>query len=158
MPGVLYPPVSAMTDSGETGYSLGSRPQCTLNMFSFFSLYLLEFSETSFANLNCGFQKDCKITVLNLKNKIFIFNLKVKLEGKLKAVIFQTEKENPHVTPSQNTGLAAPPSSASSPPPAARHRKACPGLAGAGEAGTPAPPSPGCMGRLLHLLPKFKWH
>ena len=124
----------------------------------FFSLYLLEFSETSFANLNCGFQKDCKITVLNLKNKIFIFNLKVKLEGKLKAVIFQTEKENPHVTPSQNTGLAAPPSSASSPPPAARHCKACPGLAGAGEAGTPAPPSPGCMDRLLHLLPKFKWH
>ena len=31
---------------------------------------------------------DCKITVLNFKNKIFIFNLKVKLEGRLKAVIF----------------------------------------------------------------------
>ena len=123
----------------------------------FFSLYLLEFSETSFENLNCGFQKDCKITVLNLKNKI-IFNLKVKLEGRLKAVIFQTEKENPHVTPSQNTGHAALRSSASSPPPAARHHKACPALAGVAEAGTPAPPSPGCMGRLLHLLPKFKLH
>ncbi|CAI9155785.1 unnamed protein product [Rangifer tarandus platyrhynchus] len=61
-----------------------------------------KFSDTSFENLNCGFQKDCKITVLNLKNKIFIFNLKVKLEGRLKAVIFQTEKENPHVTPSHN--------------------------------------------------------
>lgn len=101
---VLYPPISAMTDSGETGYSLGSHPQCTLNTvsFFFFLLYLLQFSETSFENLNCGFQKDCKITVLNLKNKIFIFNLKVKLEGRLKAVIFQTEKENPQVTPSHN--------------------------------------------------------
>nr|XP_020765078.1 uncharacterized protein LOC110147751 isoform X2 [Odocoileus virginianus texanus] len=61
-----------------------------------------QFSETSFENLNCGFQKDCKITVLNLKNKIFIFNLKVILEGRLKSVIFQTEKQNPHVTPSHN--------------------------------------------------------
>ena len=42
----------------------------------------------SFSNLNCCFQKDCKIIVLNFKNKIFIFNLKVKLEGRLKAVIF----------------------------------------------------------------------
>ena len=41
----------------------------------------------SFENLSCCFQKDCKITVLNFKNKIFIFNLKVKLERRVKAVI-----------------------------------------------------------------------
>ena len=33
---------------GETEYSLGSRPQFTLNTFSFFWLYLLEFSEMCF--------------------------------------------------------------------------------------------------------------
>ena len=53
-----------------------------------FWLYLLEFSEMCFLNLNCCFQKDRKVTVLNFKNKIFSFNLKVKLEGRLKAVIF----------------------------------------------------------------------
>ena len=42
----------------------------------------------SFENLNSCFQKDCKITVLNFKKKIFIFNLKVKLERRVKAVIF----------------------------------------------------------------------
>ena len=146
-----------MTDSGETGYSLGSRPQCTLNMFSFFHFIYWSSLRRLLKTSTVAFKKTVKITVLNLKNKI-IFNLKVKLEGRLKAVIFQTEKENPHVTPSQNTGHAALRSSASSPPPAARHHKACPGLAGVAEAGTPAPPSPGCMGRLLHLLPKFKWH
>jgi len=39
--------------------------------------------------------------VLNFKNKIFIFHLKVKLEGKLKAVIFSNWKRKPtcdHVT------------------------------------------------------------
>lgn len=55
---------------------LGVPPSVHPDHILFFSLYLLELSETSFENLNCGFQKDCKITVLNLKNKIFIFNLK----------------------------------------------------------------------------------
>ena len=39
--------------------------------------------------------------MLNFKNKIFIFNLKVKLEGRLKAVIFFKLKNKPtcdHVT------------------------------------------------------------
>ena len=65
---------------------LGSRPQFTLNTFCFW-LYLVEFSEMRFLNLNCCFQKDHKVTVLNFKNKIFSFNLQVKLEGRLKAVI-----------------------------------------------------------------------
>ena len=55
----------------------------------------------SFENLNCCFQKDCKITVLNFKNKIFIFNLKVKLERRVKAVIFSHWKRKPardHIT------------------------------------------------------------
>ena len=65
---------------------LGSRPQFTLNTFCFW-LYLVEFSEMCFLNLNCCFQKDHKVTVLNFKNKIFSFNLQVKLEGRLKAVI-----------------------------------------------------------------------
>ena len=47
----------------------------------------------SFENLYCCFQKDCKITVLNFKNKIFIFNLKVKLETRVKAVIFSLKKK-----------------------------------------------------------------
>ena len=71
---------------GETECSLGSRPQFTLNTFCFW-LYLVEFSEMCFLNLNCCFQKDHKVTVLNFKNKIFSFNLQVKLEGRLKAVI-----------------------------------------------------------------------
>ena len=85
--GVLYPPISAIIHSGETECSLGSRPQFTLNTFCFW-LYLVEFSEMCFLNLNCCFQKDHKVTVLNFKNKIFSFNFKVKLEGGLKAVIF----------------------------------------------------------------------
>ena len=55
----------------------------------------------SFENLNCCFQKDCKIPVLNFKNKIFIFHLKVKLERRVKAVIFSNWKRKPardHVT------------------------------------------------------------
>ena len=84
----LYPPISAVTDSGRDRVQFGVPPAVHPEHILFFSLYLLEFSEMSFENLNCCFQKDCKITVLNFKNKIFIFNLKVKLERRVKAVIF----------------------------------------------------------------------
>ena len=86
--GALYPPISAVTDSGRDRVQFGVPPAVHPEHILFFSLYLLEFSEMSFENLNCCFQKDCKITVLNFKNKIFIFNLKVKLERRVKAVIF----------------------------------------------------------------------
>ena len=86
--GALYPPISAVTDSGRDRVQFGVVPAVHPEHILFFSLYLLEFSEMSFENLNCCFQKDCKITVLNFKNKIFIFNLKVKLERRVKAVIF----------------------------------------------------------------------
>ena len=88
MLGALYPPISAVTDSGRDRVQFGVPPAVHPEHVLFFSLYLLEFSEMSFENLNCCFQKDCKITVLNFKNKIFIFNLKVKLERRVKAVIF----------------------------------------------------------------------
>ena len=50
-PGCLGPsihPSQQLQTLGGTEYSLGSHPQFTLNTFSFFSLYLLEFSEMSF--------------------------------------------------------------------------------------------------------------
>ena len=84
----LYPPISAITHAGGDRVQFGVPPPVHPGHILFFSLDLLEFSEMSFENLNCCFQKDCKITVLNFKNKIFIFNLKVKLERRVKAVIF----------------------------------------------------------------------
>ena len=84
----LYPPISAVTNSGRDGVRFGVLPTVHPEHILFFLLYLLEFSEMTFENLNGCFQKDCKITVLNFKKKIFIFNLKVKLERRVKAVIF----------------------------------------------------------------------
>ena len=84
----LYPPISAVTNSGRDGVRFGVLPTVHPEHILFFLLYLLEFSEMTFENLNGCFQKDCKITVLNFKKKIFIFNLKVKLERRDKAVIF----------------------------------------------------------------------
>ena len=88
MLGALYPPISAVTNSGRDGVRFGVLPTVHPEHILFFLLYLLEFSEMTFENLNGCFQKDCKITVLNFKKKIFIFNLKVKLERRVKAVIF----------------------------------------------------------------------
>ena len=154
----LYPPISAVTDSGRDRVQFGVLPTVHPEHILFFLLYLLEFSEMTFENLNGCFQKDCKITVLNFKNKIFIFNLQVKLEKESNQSFFHTEKENLHVTTSQNTVHATPSSSPFSSVSAACHHKACPGLAGAREEGRLAPLSPGRMGRLPLLLPKFKWH
>ena len=84
----LYPPISAVTNSGRDGVRFGVLPTVHPEHILFFLLYLLEFSEMTFENLNGCFQKDCKITVLNFKKKIFIFNLQVKLERRVKAVIF----------------------------------------------------------------------
>ena len=84
----LYPPISAVTNSGRDGVRFGVLPTVHPEHILFFLLYLLEFSEMTFENLNGCFQKDCKITVLNFKKKIFIFNLKVKLERRVKAIIF----------------------------------------------------------------------
>ena len=97
----LYPPISAITHSGGDRVQFGVPPPVHPEHILFFSLDLLEFSEMSFENLNCCFQKDCKIPVLNFKNKIFIFHLKVKLERRVKAVIFSNWKRKPardHVT------------------------------------------------------------
>ena len=48
----------------------------------------------SFENLNCCFQKDCKITVLKFKHKIFIFNLKSETGEKSKSShFFKLKKE-----------------------------------------------------------------
>ena len=97
----LYPPISAITHAGGDRVQFGVPPPVHPGHILFFSLDLLEFSEMSFENLNCCFQKDCKIPVLNFKNKIFIFHLKVKLERRVKAVIFSNWKRKPardHVT------------------------------------------------------------
>ena len=111
----------------------------------------------SFENLNCCFQKDCKITVLNFKNKIFIFNLKVKLEKESNQSSFHTEKENLHVTASQNTVHATPSSSAFS---SATSRLSSQGLPSAGRGkgrGQTGSSVPRPHGPLAYLLPKFRW-
>ena len=107
----LYPPISAITHAGGDRVQFGVPPPVHPGHILFFSLHLLEFSEMSFENLNCCFQKDCKIPVLNLKNKIFIFHLKVKLERRVKAVIFSNWKRKPardHVTEHSSCNPALP--------------------------------------------------
>ena len=75
---------------------MGSRLQFTLNMFSVFGFIY-------WCSLRCVFKistvafKDCKVTVLNFKKKVFIFNLKVKLEGRLKSSHFFKLKKKTHM-------------------------------------------------------------
>ena len=154
----LYPPISAVTDSGRDRGHFGVLPAVHPEHILFSRFICWSSLRCLLKNLNYCLQKDCKITVLNFKNKIFIFNLQVKLEKESNQSFFHTEKENLHVTTSQNTVHATPSSSPFSSVSAACHHKACPGPAGAREEGRLAPLSPGRMGRLPLLLPKFKWH
>ena len=86
-PGVLYAPILAIKDSG-TEYSLGLRPQFTLNTFYFFGFIYWSYLRCLFKISTVAFKKTVKSLCSTLRKKIFTFNLKVKLEGRLKALVF----------------------------------------------------------------------